>query len=41
MQKGYVSVLDGPGGMGGAINLVTRKPSEPFEAELRAGFSEG
>ena len=41
VQKGYVSVLDGPGGMGGAINLVTRKPSEPFEAELRAGFSEG
>ena len=41
VQKGYVSVLDGPGGMGGAINLVTRKPSEPFEAELRSGFSEG
>ena len=41
VQKGYVSVLDGPGGMGGAINLVTRKPTEPFEAELRAGFSEG
>jgi iron complex outermembrane receptor protein len=41
VQKGYVSVLDGPGGMGGAINLVTRKPSEPFEAELRTGFSEG
>ena len=41
MQKGYVSVLDGPGGMGGAINLVTRKPTEPFEAEVRTGFSEG
>jgi iron complex outermembrane recepter protein len=41
VQKGYVSVLDGPGGMGGAINLVTRKPTQPFEAELRTGFSEG
>lgn len=33
VQKGYASVLDGPGGMGGAINLVTRKPSKPFEVE--------
>ncbi|RYD88526.1 MAG: TonB-dependent receptor, partial [Sphingomonadales bacterium] len=34
--KGYVSVLDGPGGMGGAVNLVTRKPSKALEAEARA-----
>ncbi|MEJ0023666.1 MAG: TonB-dependent receptor [Alphaproteobacteria bacterium] len=33
VSKGYVSVLDGPGGLGGAINLVTRKPTQPFEAE--------
>ena len=33
IQKGYASVLDGPGAMGGAINLVTRKPAKPFEAE--------
>ncbi len=33
MQKGYASVLDGPGAMGGAINLVTRKPTKPFEVE--------
>jgi iron complex outermembrane receptor protein len=32
IQKGYASVLDGPGGMGGAINLVSRKPVKPFEA---------
>lgn len=37
VSKGYVSVLDGPGGMGGAINLVTRRPSRPLEAELRIG----
>ena len=29
IQKGYASVLDGPGAMGGAINLVTMKPTKP------------
>lgn len=33
VQKGYASVLDGPGAMGGAINLVSRKPTKPFEFE--------
>ena len=33
IQKGYASVIDGPGAMGGAINLVTRKPVKPIEAE--------
>ncbi|WP_334148097.1 TonB-dependent receptor plug domain-containing protein [Hyphomicrobium sp.] len=37
IQKGYVSVLNGPGGMGGAINLVSRKPTKEFEAEARSG----
>ncbi len=37
IQKGYVSVLNGPGGMGGAINMVSRKPTEAFEAEARSG----
>lgn len=36
VAKGYVSVLDGPGGVGGAVNLVTRKPTETFETEGRA-----
>jgi iron complex outermembrane receptor protein len=35
VAKFYVSVLDGPGAMGGAVNLVTRKPTKPIEAELR------
>ena len=35
IQKGYASVLDGPGAMGGAINLVTRKPTKALEAEGR------
>lgn len=36
VSKGYVSVIDGPGGLGGAINLVTRKPTKPFEARFEA-----
>ena len=36
-QKGYVSVLNGPGGMGGAINMVSRKPTKEVELEGRAG----
>lgn len=35
VAKGYASVLDGPGAMGGAVNLVTRKPSKALEAEVR------
>ncbi len=37
VSKGYVSVLDGPGGLGGAINLVTRKPTSALDGELRVG----
>jgi iron complex outermembrane receptor protein len=39
IQKGYASVIDGPGAMGGAINLVTRKPVRKFESE--SGLSIG
>ncbi len=35
VAKGYASVLDGPGALGGAINLVTRKPTKEIEAEMR------
>lgn len=38
VQKGYVSVLNGPGGMGGAINLVSRKPTKEVELEGRVGL---
>jgi iron complex outermembrane receptor protein len=41
VAKGYVSVLDGPGGMGGAVNLVTRKPTEALEAEVRSTLNLG
>lgn len=36
VAKGYASVLDGPGAMGGAVNLVTRKPTRALEVEGRA-----
>ncbi len=35
VAKGYASVLDGPGALGGAVNLVTRKPTKALEAEAR------
>jgi len=38
VAKGYVSVLNGPGAMGGAINLVSRKPTKEIELEGRAGL---
>jgi iron complex outermembrane recepter protein len=37
VAKGYVSVLNGPGGEGGAINLVSRKPTKEVELEGRVG----
>lgn len=33
VAKGYASVLNGPGAMGGAINLVTSRPTRAFEGE--------
>jgi len=41
VAKGYASVLDGPGAMGGAVNLVTRKPTKPIEAEVRGTLNLG
>lgn len=38
IQKGYASVIDGPGAMGGAINLVSRQPTKPLEFEASAGL---
>ncbi|MGE0450442.1 MAG: TonB-dependent receptor plug domain-containing protein [Vicinamibacterales bacterium] len=39
IQKGYASVLDGPGAMGGAINLVTATPTRALEID--GGISAG
>ncbi len=34
VSKGYTSLLYGPGTLGGAINLVSRRPTEPFSANF-------
>jgi iron complex outermembrane receptor protein len=41
ISRGYSSVLYGPNTLGGAINLVTRKPEKAFEGSLGAGFTDG
>jgi iron complex outermembrane receptor protein len=41
VSKGAASLLYGPNTLGGAINLVTRKPTRPFEGDVRVGFGSG
>jgi len=41
IRKGHASVIDGPGAVGGLINLVSRKPTEGFETEARIGLNFG
>lgn len=38
VSKGFSSVLYGPNTLGGAINLVSRKPSKEFEGSITAGL---
>lgn len=39
VTKGFTSVIDGPGAMGGSINLVSRQVTKPFEGDARVGTS--
>lgn len=41
VAKGYASVLDGPGAMGGSVNLVTRKPTKALDIEVRGQLDLG
>lgn len=42
VNKGFSSVLYGPNTLGGAINVVSRKPERPIEGDLLTGwFQEG
>ncbi|NTV96654.1 MAG: TonB-dependent receptor [Thiobacillus sp.] len=41
VAKGAASLLYGPNTLGGAINLVTRKPAKAFEGDVRAGAFSG
>ena len=40
-SKGYTSVLYGPNALGGAINLISRKPVKPFEFNGATGWLSG
>lgn len=39
ISKGYSSVLFGPNTLGGAINMVSRKPLKKFEGKVTGGLS--
>lgn len=41
VAKGAASLLYGPNTLGGAINLVSRKPVMAFEGDVRVGFGSG
>jgi iron complex outermembrane receptor protein len=41
VSKGYTSVLYGPNAMGGAINLISRRPEKPFEFNGATGWQSG
>ncbi|MDD1015223.1 TonB-dependent receptor plug domain-containing protein [Pseudomonas rubra] len=38
VAKGFASLLYGPNTLGGAINLITRRPAEVFEGEVGGGL---
>ena len=41
VSKGFTSVLYGPNTMGGAINMVSRRPVKILEGEVGGGYSSG
>ena len=41
VSKGYVSPMYGPNTLGGAVNLITKKPTKKLEGEVGAGIFSG
>lgn len=41
VSKGYVSPMFGPNTLGGAINIITKKPVKEFEGEISSGVFSG
>jgi len=38
VSKGFTSILYGSNTLGGAVNLISRKPTKPLEADVEAGI---
>jgi iron complex outermembrane receptor protein len=41
VSKGFTSVLYGPNTMGGAVNMITKRPVKSFEGTAGAGYATG
>lgn len=41
VSKGLSSLMYGPNNMGGSINLITKRPSQPLSGRVDAGFTAG
>lgn len=41
VSKGFSSPLYGPNALGGAINLITKAPTRPFNLDLGSGYGSG
>ena len=41
VSKGFSSPLYGPNALGGAVNLITKAPTKPFNLDLGAGYGSG
>lgn len=41
VAKGAASLLYGPNTLGGAVNLISRKPTQPLEGDVRVGVGSG
>lgn len=41
VSKGYTSIIHGPNALGGAINLITRRPGKKFELNGASGWLSG
>lgn len=41
VSKGFSSVSYGPNTLGGAVNLISRKPKDKFEGDAMVGFASG
>jgi iron complex outermembrane receptor protein len=41
VAKGFSSPLYGPNALGGAINLITKAPTQPFNLDLGTGYGSG